>query len=237
MNATRLVAALAAVAVGFGITLVGVAVADDPTPNEPVTDGAPTTTPPRIEPVPDDTAIAETGAPDPAEPAPTTTDAVPVDSARSQAPRDEPTPTEPGQGENTTPVRSDPTANASGSSSVAFPCSDDAFDALTADLSDLEATELSAQTDLFLLVIAKELAALGDRTADEWSAALEASFDSFAISGCAPQAEQIFVGGSTSQFFCAAASVSADDRLTDFFATVVPVRMTACSTQRPQGEN
>lgn len=236
MTPTRLIAALAAVAVGFGITLVGVAVADDPVPTEAVqTESAPSTTAPSIDSVPVVSAIAETGALDPVEAEPVAVDTTPTDTARSQASRDEALPAEPVQGESTTPVRSESTDRASGSSSEEFPCSDDAFDALTADLSRLETTELIAETDLFLRVVANELASFGGPAADEWSGPLDAVFDSFGT--CIPAAEQVFVVDSTAQFFCASASVSADDRLFEFFEEFVPARMTGCSTQRPQGEN
>jgi len=208
VNPSRLAAALAALAIGFGITLMGVAIADDPAP------GA---------------LPATTASPESAPPLPSTE---PV-SAGSSAP--EVTPAEAvGTDNSPSPTRSDPV---NGTSSDEFPCSDAAFEVLIDELSVQETTARIAETDLFVRVVANRLATFGGRSVDEWETALDGVFDSFGESGCADESDQVFLSGSSSQFFCSAAGISADDRLFLFLTTAVPDRMTNCSFEPPQGDN
>lgn len=112
----------------------------------------------------------------------------------------------------------------------AFPCSADAFENVSASLSNLERTELTLDRDIFLTVIAKRLAAAGSTPQEAWSAALGQEFESFAEfpDGCPDDIEAGFTGNG-SRLLCSAARISNDDDLFEFFVLQARPAMVGCS--------
>lgn len=111
-----------------------------------------------------------------------------------------------------------------------FPCADAAFDSLLDELDILEQTELIAEADVFVRVVAKSLARFGDAPVAEWEAAIEQEFDRFVSpKACTDEIDAVFADGGSSGFFCAAANVSADERLFVYLEGVVPDQMSRCS--------
>ncbi len=119
-----------------------------------------------------------------------------------------------------------------------FPCSDDAFEALFDTLDDLEATELIDDTDIFVRVVAKSLARFGGASVGEWEAQIEEVFDGFVgPEDCVDDLDDLFVRGGSDGFFCASSNVSADSRLFDYLAGVVPDQMAQCADIHGEGVN
>ena len=313
MNAPRMVSALAALAVGFGITLVGVNVADDT--SDVVESSAESTVADDVDATPDDAVDQTPEAEQDEELAdpPPEADVIdetgePATSDGASAPRDTnaPRPSETAPEHNCEPVlvvltgsgellilseRRGEVERESGewflpdddvpveerfeardlllvdgvviddangravqdcetgeifeatvvvepqASGAVFPCSDDAFGALIAELDPLEATELIDDTDVFVRVVAKSLAGFGSASVAQWEADLSDHFSRFVDpEGCTSAIEDVFIDGRDG-FFCAAANVSADARLFGYLDDVVPSQMLGCSYVQEEGAN
>ncbi len=116
------------------------------------------------------------------------------------------------------------------SAGQSFPCSTEALEGMTASLSDLELTELTNDRDVFLAVVAQRLATVGSAPPDTWREAVDPEFDSFAEfpDGC-PDDIEGDLAGSSSDFFCAAAQISDDTDLFDFFVLRAGSAMVGCN--------
>lgn len=111
-----------------------------------------------------------------------------------------------------------------------FPCSDLAFEGLVRPLSTLERTGIFDHRDAFVISIARVLEDVGGTSEAIWLPLLEDEFESFVVlpGGCSQEIESGFVG-SVSEFFCAAANVSADIDLFLFFQDQVGQAMAGCT--------
>lgn len=118
-----------------------------------------------------------------------------------------------------------------------FPCSDRAFEAVVAPLSDLELTEFLDERDVFLAAIATRFAALGSGGEDFWFVSLGREFDSFAEfpNGCPNDIESAFIDDGVG-FYCAAAQISNDDDLFRFFQSQVSQAMVGCTLENVSGQ-
>ncbi len=123
-------------------------------------------------------------------------------------------------------------------SAAFFPCSDDAFEALFDELDVLEATALVDDAEIFVRVVAKSLARFGGASVGEWEVRIEEVFDDFVDPDeCVDDFDDVFVRGGSDGFFCASANVSADPRLFDYLASVVPDQMSRCTYIHGEGVN
>lgn len=122
---------------------------------------------------------------------------------------------------------------------VRFPCSDDAFAGLFDELGGLEQTALASDADVFVRVIARRLARFGTSSVEEWEPDVRDAFGRFVeAEGCSTEFEEAFVADSAgTDFFCAAANVSADDRLYEFFVDAVPNQIVGCQYDPEEGVN
>lgn len=254
MTTSRLVVALAALAVGFAITLVGVSIADDstelvvsPAATEPVTsDALATDRTASDETASDETTSDETTSDD--ETSEDDADETTDDEATAEAEpeRAEPGSSEPassgpadGGGESSETPAADASTDADEPAAVGgeeFPCSEETFERFTVELSTQEKVARSSETDLFLRVIAQRFADLGRESADTWEALLDREFEEFVTAECAEDDEQILAAQPSGGYLCVVANLSADIRLFEFFRQVAPTLMVGCSYERQQGE-
>jgi hypothetical protein len=117
-----------------------------------------------------------------------------------------------------------------------FPCSDEAFDSLLDNLGGLEQTALATDADVFVRVIARRLARFGTSSVEAWEVDVRGAFDRFLeADGCSAELEDAFIAGDGAGFFCAAANVSADNRLFVYLDDAVPNLMEGCQYDPEEG--
>lgn len=229
MNAARLLAAGAALAVGL---LVLVILDDD--------DGGETV---RI----DEGASSATIDSDSADDEESATSAPPVDTggiasepaAEVSAPPDT-SPDDPDVGDSTvvapttagatTTVGSTTTVPPEPETSDAFPCSFASRQAMVDRLADVDGVESSSDTDLYLRTVARSILEVGQvLSEDERVVDLDERFDAFRTfpDGCPGEIDAAFSSGEG--FLCQASRLSADGRIFEYLSQATSSKMQGCS--------